>query len=70
MREGEIVNMQDGPYEVAAVPERGLIVLEPIVRRKEMSLIRHNKKEQVKVTVIRRRSNIVINPGSYIDFYI
>jgi dUTPase len=70
LRVGETVNMQDGPYEVTAVPERGLAVLEPIVRQKTMSLIRHNEKQKVKVLVVRRKSKVVIEPGQYINFYI
>ena len=70
LRVGEMVNMQDGAHEVTAVPERGLAVLEPIVRQKTMSLIRHNEKQKIKVIVVRKKSKIVIPPGQYIDFYI
>jgi hypothetical protein len=70
LREGEILNMQDGPCEVVTVPERGLAVLEPILRQKTMSLIIHNEKQKIKVIDVRKKCQIIIEPGRYIDFYI
>ena len=71
LRVGETVNMIEGGLcEVVAVPERGLAVIEPIVREKTISLIRHNEKQRIKVLVVKKESQIIIKPGSYIDFYI
>lgn len=62
--------MNDGQCEVVAVPERGLVVLEPIVKQKTMTLIRNNKRQKVRVVTVRKRSKITIEPGKFVDFYI
>ena len=70
LKVGEIVNMQDGAHEVVAVPERGLAVLEPIVKQKTINLLIRNKREKRKVIIVRKESKIVIPPGQYVDFHI
>lgn len=71
LRVGEILNMKDGgPCEVVAVPERGLALLEPIVKQKNVNLEIHGIMKERKVIVVRKKAKINIEPGQYVDFYI